>query len=78
MAKISYRKINDQSWVNDTWLSPYCNRIVKLVEYKSGRIDMWLDGHKYDVSGSYTAPNGWYYTIKKLLSRPLKRNLSSL
>jgi hypothetical protein len=72
MAKITHRRIKQECWVNNTWLSPYCHYIVKLVEYKSGRIDMWLDGYKYDVSGSYTAPNGWHYTIKKLLSRPLK------
>ncbi len=74
MAKQSFRRIRPECWINDTWLTPYCNYIVKLVEYKSGRMTMWLDGYKYDVTGSYTAPNGWHYTIKNLLSRPLKNH----
>lgn len=73
MAKITFRKVKAECWINDTWLTPYCNYIVKLVEYKSGKIIMWLDGFQYDVSGTFTAPNGWSYSIKKLLSRPLSR-----
>jgi len=74
MAKLSFRRINDNSWINNTWLAPYSQRIVKLMEYKNGRIDLYLDGFIYKhVEGGYTSEyNGWQYTIKKLLGKPLK------
>jgi hypothetical protein len=68
------RKVKAESWINNTWLSPYCNYIVTLIEYKSGRMDLILDGQRMKhVEGIYMSEyNGWSYTIKKLLSRPLK------
>lgn len=73
--KVTYRKIKDEAWINDTWLTPYADYIIKLIEYNSGVKKMILDGHTYDVSGSFTAPNGWIYTIKKILSNPIRTNL---
>ena len=74
MAKTTFRKVNYHASVNNTWLAPYMNCIVKLIEYKNGRIDLWLDGYLYkNVEGTYCSTfNGWYYTIKKILGRPLK------
>lgn len=69
--KTTFRKVKPESWTNDTWLAPYCNYIVKLVEYKSGRLIMYLDGGKYDVTGKFTSSNEWSYTIKKVLSKPI-------
>lgn len=73
MAKITFRKVNENSWVNNTWLQCYCGYIVKLVEYANGRIDMHLDGNIYKhCEGNYISQyNGWNYTLKKILSRPL-------
>lgn len=70
--KITTWKINDKAWVNNTWLAPYSNYIVKLKEYKSGKITMLLDGRTHDVSGDWCSSNGWRYTIKKVLNRVSK------
>jgi hypothetical protein len=70
--KTKVRKVKPECWINDTWLAPYCGYTVKLIECKSGKISMILNGSRYDnVEGKYTASNGWNYTIKKLLSRSL-------
>jgi hypothetical protein len=72
--KTSYRKINAHAWINDTWLSPYCGYIVKLIEYKNRRMDIILDGHRYKhLQGTYSDDDGWKYTLKFLLGKPLKR-----
>lgn len=70
--KISYREINSLSWINDTWLAPYCGWIVKLKEYKNGKIKMYMNGGVYDVTGKRFSSNGWEYGIKKLLGKPIK------
>lgn len=77
MAKTTIRIINDHSWINNTWLQCYCGYYVKLVEYANGRIDMHLDGSIYKhVEGDYRSEhNGWIYTTKKLLGRPLTKNI---
>jgi hypothetical protein len=72
MAKTTFRKVNQQSWVNNTWLSPYYNCVVKLIEFKNEKRILVLDGRRYDVTGGFTAPNGWVYNIKQVLTRPLK------
>lgn len=74
MAKTTVRKINSHAWINDTWLMPYAGYIIKLIEYKNGRIDLCLDGRLMKhVEGKYCSEhNGWLYTVKKLLSQPLR------
>lgn len=72
--KITYRKIKADAWANDTWLTPYCNYVIKLKEYSSGKITMILDGATFDVTGWFKAPNGWRYQIKQLLSKPVNKN----
>lgn len=71
-VKILYRYINDNAWVNDTWLSPYSDYPVILLVYKSGRKDLILDGTKHEnMQGYWTAPNGWKYKIEKLLNHTI-------
>ena len=75
MAKITYRKITHAAGDNETFLLPYVGEIVKLTEYKNGRIDLQLEDGSimHQVDGNYCSEyNGWNYTIKKLLGRPLK------
>lgn len=68
MATHTLKKANSHSWINDTWLAPYCGYIVRLVEYKNGRLDMHLNGALFkNLEGSFTASNNWRYTLKKLL-----------
>lgn len=75
MAKHTFRKVNEHAWFNDTWLQCYCNYIVRLVEYKNGRMDLHVnDSHITHVEGTYTSEyNGWNYTTKKLLGRSIKK-----
>ena len=74
MATITFRKVNYHAWANNTFLQCYGYTIVKLTEYKNGRIDCKTqDGVMRHCQGSYTSEyNGWSYTLKKLLSKPLK------
>lgn len=73
MAKITHRRINDLVWINDTFLAPYCGYIAKMVEYKNGRIDLYVDGMKLPhVEGGYESTTGFKYTVKKLMGKPLK------
>ena len=73
MAKITFRKVNYHAWVNNTFLQCYVETIVKLVEYKNGRMDLHTqNGIIPHVDGTFTSEyNGWNYTTKRLLGRPL-------
>jgi hypothetical protein len=72
--KITFRKVTEQAWINNTWLAPYTNRIVKLIETKRKMylVIPHLGNYKYDVTDDRY--EGWkgFRTIKMLLSRPLK------
>jgi len=69
MAQQSIRIINGHAGWNDTWLAPYVGKTVRVVKYVNGRVDLWLDGHRYNnCEGGYCAKNGWYYTVFKLLN----------
>jgi len=46
---------------NDTFLAPYVGYEAEL----KGNT-LLLDGQEMDVSGSFTASNGWQYTIKDI------------
>jgi len=76
MATITHRKVNYHAWVNETFLQCYADTIVKLVEYKNGRMDLHTEsGIIPNVHGTYTSEyNGWNYTVKKLLGKPLQKH----
>ena len=72
--KITYRKVNKHAGYNDTWLAPYVGETVKLVEYKDGNMKLKLGGHWYNnIQGPFIASNGWQFTTKKILGKPLKK-----
>ncbi len=75
----TYRKVNSKSWINDTFLAPYCGYIATLMEYPNGTMHLRVNGSLiHHVQGSFTAKNGWRYTVKKLLGKPiLKRKTNS-
>lgn len=68
--KILKRIVNYHAAVNETFLEPYegCEATVFL--FKSGRIDLLIDGMMFNrVQGQYCSQhNGWYYKVMKLLS----------
>lgn len=71
--KITNRKVLKRAADISSWLQDYVGYIVQLREWKSGRIDMVLDGHKYcHMEGNYTTEIECHYTIKKLLSKPFQ------
>jgi len=52
--------INDNAWVNNTWLAPYFKYPVTLRKFITGRIDLLLDGEWYErVDGEYLTSNGY-------------------
>ncbi len=71
MAIITFRKVKENANDNNTFLQCYVGDIVKLVEYKSGRIDLhYKNGIMKYCDGFYSSEyNGWNYTLKKILSR---------
>ncbi len=74
MAKITFRKVNYHAHVNNTWLQTYADTIIKMVEYKNGRIDIHTkNGWMQHCEGNYVSEyNGFSYTLKKILGRPLR------
>ena len=78
MAKITIRKVTHDAGDDRTFLLPYVHELIKLIEYKNGRIDIQLeDGEIINhVEGEYVSEcNEYNYTIKKLLSKPLNKKL---
>jgi len=65
--KTTYHIINDKSWVDDTWLAPYCSWIVRLDKFKNEKVRLTIEGDiaSHDVTD---------YPIHRLLSMPLKKH----
>jgi len=63
--------INHHASVNNTFLAPYYKYECTVIEYFGGRIDLLIEGDALfeHVEGTYTAENGWNYTIDMLITK---------
>lgn len=63
MATITFRRVNRHAADNNTWLQHHVGMVVRMLEYKNGRIDIHVDGARFThCQGSYTSQyNGWQH-----------------
>jgi len=60
-----YFTVNDFSWVDDTWLAPYCGWLVRIDWLKDKRVRLTIDS---DVASHDVTE----YPFQKLLTRTKK------